>query len=100
MGYYTTFSLEIISGDDYKTDYLERIGEISDYGNIENNSIKWYSHEEDMKILSKEYPEVVFALKGEGGESEDIWIKYFKNGKKQTAKAKITFEEYDETKLV
>jgi len=64
-----------------------------------DDSCKWYKHESDMASFSKKYPESLFVLKGEGEESEDIWIKYFLNGKMQTAEAKITFEEFDESKL-
>ncbi len=60
---------------------------------------KWYEHEEHMKAISKEYPDVIFQLNGEGEESGDVWIKYFVNGKMQKAAAKITFDEFDEKKL-
>jgi len=61
---------------------------------------KWYEHENDMKAVSKEYPDVIFKLEGEGGNSlYDIWVKYFVNGKMQTAEAKITFDDFDEKKL-
>jgi hypothetical protein len=64
-----------------------------------DDSCKWYDHESDMALFSKKYPESLFVLKGEGEESGDIWIKYFLNGKMQRAEAKITFEEFDESKL-
>jgi hypothetical protein len=64
-----------------------------------DDSCKWYDHESDMASFSKKYPESLFVLKGEGEESGDIWIKYFLNGKMQRAEAKITFEEFDESKL-
>jgi len=60
---------------------------------------KWYEHENDMKAISKEYPDVILKLEGEGEESGDIWVKYFVNGKMQTAAAKITFDDFDEKKL-
>lgn len=60
---------------------------------------KWYEHEEHMRAISKEYPDVIFQLNGEGEESGDVWIKYFVNGKMQKAAAKITFDEFDEKKL-
>lgn len=60
---------------------------------------KWYEHEEDMKKVSKEYPETIFVLEGDGEESGDIWKKYFMNGKMQSCKAIMTFENFDESKL-
>ena len=41
-----------------------------------SDSCKWYEHEEDLKPLSKKFPDVMFTLFGEGEESGDIWRKY------------------------
>lgn len=60
---------------------------------------KWYEHEEDMLKISNSFPTVLFKLKGEGEESGDLWIKYFKDGKVQRCMAKITFDEFDESKM-
>ena len=54
---------------------------------------KWYEHEDDMKALSKHFPNVFFTLEGE--DSEDMWKKYFYNGKMQVAEAVVTFAEPD-----
>jgi len=67
--------------------------------NFFNESCKWYDHEINMRSISKDYPDTIFILEGEGEEAGDIWIKYFLNGKMQVAKAKITFEEFDPKKL-
>ena len=58
------------------------------------DSCKWYEHESDVKILSKEIKDVLFTLSGEGETSGDLWRKYFLNGKMQTAKAVITFAPF------
>jgi hypothetical protein len=55
---------------------------------------KWYTHE------SINFPNVLFTLNGEGEEPGDIWAKYFVNGKVQTAKAQLVFEEFNPSKLV
>jgi hypothetical protein len=60
---------------------------------------KWYEHEQDMRIFSKLFPEVVFTLKGEGEEPGDLWFKYFQNGKMQKAEAIITYDPFDPKKL-
>lgn len=62
-------------------------------------SCKWYDHEKQLIAFSKEQPNWLFTLSGTGEESGDIWKKYFVNGKIQSAKAVITFEDFDERKL-
>lgn len=65
-----------------------------------SDDCKWYDHDKDMREISKKYPETIFILEGEGGESGDIWKKYYLNGKCQVAKAEVIIPEFDETKLV
>ena len=62
-------------------------------------STKWYEYDENMKTISKKYPETIFILEGEGEESGDIWKRYYLNGKVQVAEAKISYDEFDEKKL-
>lgn len=52
----------------------------------------WYYHETEMLVISKQFPECVITLHGEGEESGDIWRKYFCNGELQTAKAELVYE--------
>lgn len=109
MGYSTSYNLTVHAGDksikDIYNDWEERkfIFEGFDYaidecGNM-CDRVKWYNHENDMKKLSSRYPETVFLLTGEGEDNDDIWKKYFKNGKMQSCYAKITFDEYNESEL-
>ena len=62
-------------------------------------SVKWYEHDRDMKVLSKKFSTYLFTLNGEGEESGDIWRKYYLNGKCQTAKAVIALDEFDRKRL-
>lgn len=104
MGYYTYYNLSIKNDDEVS---IERQREASlyllkDFGFspitekyhkeriekslypfdwISDDSMKWYDYERDMINLSKEFPEVIFVLYGEGEEREDIWRSFFKNGK-------------------
>ena len=104
MGYYTKYNLEIKTNSitDIIYDLRHRIedakmaiDEIGDsYGDI-----KWHDHEKDMKEFSKIYPNCLFILKGEGKEGDDLWVKYFQNGKMQVATAKISYEDFDPAKL-
>lgn len=104
MGYYTDYKLTVNDDNtrirefleqeaDFDTDYL--IEAIDEY----RESRKWYEHDEDMKKLSIEFPDKLFKLEGEGEESGDVWIAYYKNGMKQYCPGVITFDEFDESKL-
>jgi len=52
-----------------------------------------------MREYSKKHPEVIFTLKGEGEEKDDLWVEHYKNGLMQECKAKITFDPFDESSL-
>lgn len=87
MGYYTKYKLSIEEG--MVTTRIkckacngegEIINKIVDSLSIDE-STKWYEHEEEMIEFSKQYPDTVFKLHGEGEERDDVWEKFFKNGK-------------------
>lgn len=59
----------------------------------------WYDHEDEMKKLSRQFPGTLFELHGEGEENDDIWNKYFKDGKMQKCYAKMVIPPYDEALL-
>ena len=73
--------------------------EVFDFEMYSNEERKWYEHDKEMIELSKQFPETVFCLYGNGEENGDTWYKYYKNGKSQYCPAKITYDEYDESKL-
>ncbi len=122
MGYYTTFSLQVIvnkedlessteffydtSFEDYSMNLVEKFVELYqvehaiNHDGSANDSTKWYEHDENLLEFSQQYPKAVFKLTGEGEESQDLWVKYYKNGKMQRCQAIISFEEYDESKLI
>lgn len=129
MGYYTRYSMEVQDIDNkgydsYKIakymldkqkesnkfyvfkyeleDFVENEDATSgvDYGlSFGDNEYKWYDNEEDMRLLSKEFPDILFKLHGEGEDNKDIWDKYFMNGKMQYCPAKIIYPPFDKTKL-
>lgn len=103
MGYYTRYTLSTIGKNSLPiTSYLNEEELVEFYMDESGETIeptKWYDHSNDIKRLSKKFPDTIFKLEGVGEESGDIWIKYFKNGKRQICEAKITFDEYDENKL-
>jgi len=51
MGYYTRFELEIYSGHDRTTDYVEVVEEQVGHHPF-GDETKWYDHEKDMKKLA------------------------------------------------
>lgn len=61
---------------------------------------QWRDHEDDMRKLSAAAPDHLFTLNGSGEDDGDRWRKYFKGGRMQEARARIEFEEFDESKLV
>jgi hypothetical protein len=96
MGYYTDFKLSADSHISVKM--KARLDEIAGYGFAEEivkygYNCKWYDWEKDMCLFSASFPEVLFTLEGSGEEKDDIWIAYFRAGKSQICKAKITFDE-------
>lgn len=122
MGYYTTFEISTKENKYPITDivtYMQRKQKKYDWfypfeynfdDYIEDDCIedfelygeqaKWYEFDKEMKTLSRQFPDTVFCLYGEGEESRDVWYRYYKNGKLQYCPAKIAFDEYDESKLV
>jgi len=99
MGYYTRYELQVVSGIDYDKDYEEIVSDEVGYHPFDDET-KWYSFEKDMKKVSKENPETLFKLSGEGEENGDLWEAYFKNGKMQMCKAIVTYNEFNENELV
>jgi len=108
MGYYTRFDLEYVAPEDnlLKIELelaLSRDGTCQ-YGALElvmdsYEKFKWYDHEEDMLRFSKEFPTVLFTLKGDGEESPDFWKKYFKDGKMCKVDGEIVYKEFEESML-
>jgi hypothetical protein len=106
MGYYTNHNLTLHAAtDEQRSKIVEMlrakdvIGWVLDE-NLDNyQEAKWYEDEDDMRAISKEFPDVLFELHGEGEDSGDIWDKYFKNGKMQYCPAEIIIPPYDELKL-
>lgn len=64
-----------------------------------DDECKWYDHKEQMLELSKQFPDTLFELHGIGEENEDVWNKYFKNGKMQACYAELVIPPYDENEL-
>jgi len=97
VGYYTRFT---IKAERHLDDVIELAEEISGYTlNEYSHDIKWYSHVDDMRKVSLDFPDNLITLEGVGEEDGDMWKKYFYNGKCQVAEAIITYEPFDPLKL-
>ena len=56
-----------------------------------SDHLKWYDHHDHMVEVSKQFPDIVFVLYGEGEESDDLWRKYFANGEYEETYAEIIY---------
>ena len=82
MGYYTYFNLSY-KGTPEDEKRLQEFEPGSEFGFPEgikalldesgDTDFKWYSWEDDMKLLASKFPDILFALYGDGEESDDIW---------------------------
>ena len=55
----------------------------------ENCPVTWRYHEKDMMDISKRFPNMVFQLRGQGEDHDDLWEKYFQNGDCEKCRAEI-----------
>jgi len=122
MSYYTRYSLRIqpfnvpnISKDSPYAQFIPSVPHPRDiyeelaeelvpnedayYGLTNDEQSCWYGHEKDMAKFSRKYPNHLFILTGQGEERDDLWTKYFFNGRVQTERAKILFGDFDPSKL-
>ena len=89
MGYYTHHDLEVDDCEIEMEAIAKTIGEVTN--DVDDRwwqaaitgeeSCKWYSCHEDMAKVSAEYPGVLFTMRGEGEETGDQWIAYYRDGK-------------------
>ena len=118
MGYYTDYTLTasicVTTSEGYTLssiphiilvgleDEIEKMNVFDGGGDIEygyHANAKWYDWEEDMCLLSKRFPELLFCLRGEGETGDDLWDAYFINGKIHYCPAVITYDDFDPSKL-
>lgn len=110
MGYMTTYTLKASPVDEelYEridevlrtfNNWLESEGVEDNTGNWRDEDDTWYDHEEDMLKVSLAFPEVSFILEGGGECREDLWRKYFQNGKRLYAPAYFTFWPFQKDRM-
>ena len=59
----------------------------------------WYDHQDDMRTISRKFPEILFTLNGEGEEQGDIWKAWFLGGRMQYEEATFQIGEFNPEKL-
>jgi hypothetical protein len=111
MGYYTYYTLEIMTADDLRShdSSLEIIAKLRrdneyarsafDHEGRTNTETTWYDSQDEMKEFSKAFPDALFVLTGDGEGNDDRWCAYFRDGKMQFAPGRIDYDEFDENKL-
>jgi hypothetical protein len=65
-----------------------------------HEAARWYEHEADLRAFSRQYPHLLFTLRGEGQDNTDIWALYVVNGKSHKARAQIMIPPFDASELV
>jgi len=104
MGYETSFKLSAEVNLDTE-EFTESLSSISDYDWWDfyddkfQLDAKWYDYDKHMKDISKEFGSTLFKLEGEGEESGDVWIAYYKDGKGHTYRPEVIFPEFKEEDL-
>lgn len=117
MAYYTNFMLTVEAADENgkaigqitDENLLDELDQELDKMNVfqgrQDDSTwfaldqRWYYSEEDMLLLSKRFPSMVFHLHGEGENAEDLWNTHYWNGKSQQCPAVINYDPYDPAEL-
>lgn len=80
MGYYTQHKLVVKNPSDSEKIH-GALYEKSGYGDdLFDTSCKWYSQDEDCKAVSAQFPDVLFAIEGDGEEQGDIWRRSYLGG--------------------
>ena len=87
MGYHTQYSLDYECEDEIDAQICEYINGHADLrfalgrDNQGGEPTTWHKHEDDMRILSRQFPDVRFCLEGKGDDTEDWWREHYIGGK-------------------
>jgi len=95
MGYYTKCSIKVITGyvneHDFNTE-MDRLSQCDGWFRLGWNEEHKMLPLNYIKKASKKFKGVVFEIKGNGEEDNDLWVVYIKEGKEtDRLKANITY---------
>jgi hypothetical protein len=108
VGYYSYYSLDVDTEDsshlkeDIIADLINENTEAECALNADGqtiNTAKWYESDNDMKLFSKKYPDVLFILFRYGQVLGDVGKSYFKNGRMKFCSANVSYPSFDVNKL-
>jgi hypothetical protein len=115
MGYYTNYSLAIFKVVKGKAEERENPNSLmliqelrkknshAEFALTESGEsreeCKWYDHQKDLIRFSKKHRNILFQLSGLGEDRDDMWVKYFLNGKYQVSRATIKYDKFNLKKL-
>ena len=95
MGYYTLFSLSVIPEPPVDLDdTMQSICDL-DTKTLESVSVKCYDWQDHMRDLSRNYPNHIFDLWGDGEDFDDKWHAVFVNGQMALSYAEIHYPPID-----
>jgi hypothetical protein len=85
MGYITRY--RVSTPNDDKTVLNQVVRRVSSSAGYDVLSVawstegRWYEHEKDMRYASQLTPGVLIVLEGRGESEDDVWRKYFLDGR-------------------
>ena len=111
MGYYTDYYVEVhgpnqLTIDDASNDLMgisgytwqEPLGPmgagiLANEGHLDG--AKWYSRQDDVISVSKDHPNCLFVITGQGEDPSDKWMCWVKDGVYHHCEAEITYKQPD-----
>ena len=105
MSYVGDFTLSADIGDQSTFELVDKavaaMNSYMDFDSYEDNHAvwrdindTWRAHEEDLLVLSKQFPQILFVLECQGEIASDLWRQFFQGGKMQFCPAYSTFWPY------
>ena len=80
MGYYTSHTLIVKEPKHYDT-IAEALYKESGYGeDLFASAYTWYDQCDDCKRISAQFPDILFAIEGDGEERGDLWRRSYLGG--------------------
>lgn len=90
MGYNTRYELTLINPPEpavgLKLAITQALLDLSKGFASFEEAVTWYTWEDDGKAVSAQYPDVLFAIDGNGEQPGDQWRCFFRGGKSEIHK--------------